>query len=457
MYFFVFLAGITFFKIILSPYFPLIGDEAYYWLWSKHPALSYIDHPPMIAYVNFIISALFGNSEAAIRLTAIFIVTAVAGIIYLTGKELYDRRSGQLAAVIFSLLPLFFGGGFFLVPQMLLFLFWSWSFYLIIRIIKTKNPDYWYCLGVTAGLGFLSDYVMALFFIGTLIFLAVNPETRFWFKKAAPYAAVIISLVIFSPVIIWNLSFGFTPLFYWGGKMGAGPRLADNLLNFFGLQMLLYTPVIFLATIFMVLREKKSKMLKIYSAVVFLPFLLISPIMNVGGHWPAAAYLPAILNSPRLKKAVFALAIFLALIVNGLGLGYYAFFYPTPVELQGREFTINKNLPQYIKGVTPGAGKTYYLGNDLGILGLVAFHGHVPVNMAPRRLRQVDLWGKLEIRRGDNVIYFALNETPLLEKLKPLFIKVKLEPQKRLFNKDADLPNKLQIFICETFRGGNLP
>jgi hypothetical protein len=24
-----------------------IGDEAYYWLWGQHMALSYFDHPPL--------------------------------------------------------------------------------------------------------------------------------------------------------------------------------------------------------------------------------------------------------------------------------------------------------------------------------------------------------------------------------------------------------------------------
>ena len=26
-----------------------IADEAYYWMWGQHPALSYFDHPPLQA------------------------------------------------------------------------------------------------------------------------------------------------------------------------------------------------------------------------------------------------------------------------------------------------------------------------------------------------------------------------------------------------------------------------
>lgn len=26
----------------------LVSDEAYYWMWGQHPALSYFDHPPLM-------------------------------------------------------------------------------------------------------------------------------------------------------------------------------------------------------------------------------------------------------------------------------------------------------------------------------------------------------------------------------------------------------------------------
>ena len=29
---------------------PLIPEEAYYWMYAQHPALSYFDHPPMVSW-----------------------------------------------------------------------------------------------------------------------------------------------------------------------------------------------------------------------------------------------------------------------------------------------------------------------------------------------------------------------------------------------------------------------
>jgi len=455
------------FKLSIARYFPLIGDEAFYWLWSQHLDLSYISHPPMIAYVNFIFTGWFGNNEFAIRLGAILIVLLISLIIYQTGKELYGPAAAATAVIIFNLLPTFWGGGMFLVPQTIVFLFWALSFYFLVLIIKYQQPLYWYLLGVSAGLGLLSDYVMALFFIGTGIFFLAFREQRSWLTKKEPYLAALLALLVFSPVIIWNLKHGFLPFLYWGGKMGGMPRIMDNLLNFFGLQMVLYTPPIFLITAYMVSRQlwqslklgsSTNFLLSVMSAVVFLPFAIISPIINVGGHWPATAYLPAILSSNQLKKTFLSLTFFFAILVNILGFTYYIFLYPTPAELKGKEFTINQQLPQFIKESTPKRGRTFYLANDIGTFGLVSFHGRVKAYAPPGLSKEMDVWGTPDIKKGDNVIYFARENTAELhERLKPLFRKVRIEPKKRIFTKDADIPTKTKIFICEGFKGGMIP
>ena len=36
---------------VMAGLLPLSADEAYYWLWSLHPAWGYFDHPPMIAWL----------------------------------------------------------------------------------------------------------------------------------------------------------------------------------------------------------------------------------------------------------------------------------------------------------------------------------------------------------------------------------------------------------------------
>ena len=45
------------------------GDnEAYYWTWSKHLDLSYYDHPPAVAYMIALTTAVGGDSTFFLRI-----------------------------------------------------------------------------------------------------------------------------------------------------------------------------------------------------------------------------------------------------------------------------------------------------------------------------------------------------------------------------------------------------
>jgi len=480
MHLFIFLLFINIFKLLTARYFPLIGDEAFYWVWGQHLAFSYTAHPPMIAYVNFLLTALLGHNYLAIRFGAIAAVLLISWLIYLTGKELYDKRAGATAAVIFNLLPTFFGGGMFLVPQTVLFLFWTWSFYLLVRLVRTGRGHYWYWLGLSAGLGLLSDHIMGLFFLATIAYCLLRSEQRSWFTRKEPYLAALLSFLIFFPSLLWDLSHGLAPLLYWGGKMGAGagPRIGDNLLNFFGLQLLLYTPPLFCLTCYLIFRrfwkpeterlgfQKQGNrevhspvsLFSIFSAVVFLPFLLISPLVMVGGHWPATAYLPAIIGSGKTKKWIIGTIIVFALLVNSLAFVYYIFLYPTPPDLKGKEFTVNQQFAAFIKQATPARGRTFYLADDIGTFGLVTFHGRVKVYPPPKQLKEAEAWGTADIKPGDNVIYFTRENTLEIQAgLKKVFQAVAVEKTKRLFTKDADIPTKMTIFHCRSYLGGRIP
>src|SRR5882757_3440344 len=52
---------------IASGRIELSEDEAYQWLWSKHLALSYYSKPPLIAYLQWLGTHLFGDNEWGVR------------------------------------------------------------------------------------------------------------------------------------------------------------------------------------------------------------------------------------------------------------------------------------------------------------------------------------------------------------------------------------------------------
>ena len=66
----------------------LIGDESYYWLWSRHLDWAYYDHPAGVAVLTWLSTALGGQSEAGIRWLNALLSTACIPLVYLVGKEM---------------------------------------------------------------------------------------------------------------------------------------------------------------------------------------------------------------------------------------------------------------------------------------------------------------------------------------------------------------------------------
>ena len=64
--------GIFVFAILLRLVYAglaeLIPDEAYYWQYSQHMDLGYYDHPPMVSWLIWLGTTVFGHNEFGVRI-----------------------------------------------------------------------------------------------------------------------------------------------------------------------------------------------------------------------------------------------------------------------------------------------------------------------------------------------------------------------------------------------------
>jgi 4-amino-4-deoxy-L-arabinose transferase-like glycosyltransferase len=105
---------------------PLLGDEAYYWLWSRNLDLSYFDHPPMVAYLIKIFT-LFSNKIYMVRMTSVFCMTICSLYTYKLAKEIYNEKVAFLSLITLILSPTTIVGYRVITPDSPLVLFWSMS------------------------------------------------------------------------------------------------------------------------------------------------------------------------------------------------------------------------------------------------------------------------------------------------------------------------------------------
>jgi 4-amino-4-deoxy-L-arabinose transferase-like glycosyltransferase len=59
--------GLVLLRLAAAAWTPLTFDEAYYWMWSKHLAGGYYDHPPMVAVVIRLGTMIAGDTEFGVR------------------------------------------------------------------------------------------------------------------------------------------------------------------------------------------------------------------------------------------------------------------------------------------------------------------------------------------------------------------------------------------------------
>ncbi len=57
-------------RVIYASAIDLRTDEAYYWTWSKENVLSFLDHPPAIAWFIRFGTAIFGDTNLGAGLPA---------------------------------------------------------------------------------------------------------------------------------------------------------------------------------------------------------------------------------------------------------------------------------------------------------------------------------------------------------------------------------------------------
>lgn len=282
----------------------LTVDEAHYWVYTKFLSLSYFDHPPLIAYIIKLSTLIFGNTEFAVRFPAVLIFFFTCWIFYICVEKLYNARTAFTGVVLLNVLPVFsFLGSVISIPDSPLALCWMLAFLIFIKILETNNKNYWYLLGMITGFAMIAKYNAVMIPASIALFLIFSPKHRFWFTKKEPYLALIITFIIFTPIILWNIennwaSFGFQLRHGFGSS---APKFSFTLFGqSIGAQAGYVSPpifIIFIAAAYLCVKEAYTKkdrtalLISCFSLPILIFFNLIATFNEILPHWPAMGYL----------------------------------------------------------------------------------------------------------------------------------------------------------------------
>ncbi len=200
------------------------NDEVYYYLYALYPDFSHFDHPPMVGLVIQLFTLnLKIDSEFFIRFSSVIFGSVNTFLAFGIGKKIKDEQTGFYAALLYtSSIYAFVITGIFILPDTPQMLFWLLTVSLSIDIIaKTdiaKSDDRKMLLtGVMIGLGMLSKYTSVYLWVAIVGYIVLY--NRIWLKRPSLYFSVIISAILFTPVIYWNIENDFISLGYQGGRV----------------------------------------------------------------------------------------------------------------------------------------------------------------------------------------------------------------------------------------------
>ena len=289
--------GLALLRVLYILLYPidLSPEEAQYWDWSRHPDLSYYSKPPMVAYINLLSSAIFGNTEFAVRFPAVLMSFLLSILVFLFMRRLVGER----VALACSVLPNLFVGlainSILLTTDAPLLFFWGISVMLIFLAVEKNSLSLWLSVGVFAGLAFLSKYPAVFLLPLTLIYIFI--VRRELLRSAKPYTSLLPALLLSLPVLIWNSERDFVSFKHVSTLAEKGSHFPNlsTFGEFLGGQFLLLSVFPFFFMLYGWWRAFKDKdkllvFLTVYSLPVLLFFALLSLKKEVYANWAGFGY-----------------------------------------------------------------------------------------------------------------------------------------------------------------------
>ncbi len=309
----------------------LSGDEAYYWMWSKHPALSYFSKPLLIACTHLLGTTLFGDTAFGVRFFSPVIAAALSFVLLRFFARNGHARAGFWLVLIVTTTPMLAAGAVLMTIDPLSVLFWTAAMLAGWRAIQENSTTrHWLWVGLWMGLGFLSKYTALFQFLSFALLFALWPPARKQLKRAGPYLAVLITLICTLPVLIWNSQHGWITVSHVADDAKAGEGWNPAVIQFLSEEAGVLHPVFFLAMIWAAVafwRRGRNDPLKTYffsmGAPLFLCYFLYSFHSRIQPNWIVPAVVPlfclmTLFWGDKMKSgAAWAKSVFAAALIVG--------------------------------------------------------------------------------------------------------------------------------------------
>jgi hypothetical protein len=212
-------AAFILFRVAINMFLPITQDEAYYVAWTKHLALGYFDHPPLVAFGSAL-TQILGTSFFIARFGAL--VSLVVGGVLLRhlAKRLLPGRELAVCSLYFcSFAGMAFGT--LTIPDTFATCGWIGAI-LAATIALEGRPKMWLAAGAWTGMALLGKYTSVL--LGPIFLIGLIRGKGL--RSPWPYLGGVVALIVFLPHLWWQaennwVTFRFQFAHGFGGDRGS--------------------------------------------------------------------------------------------------------------------------------------------------------------------------------------------------------------------------------------------
>jgi hypothetical protein len=269
-------------------------DELYFLVAAEHPAWGYVDQPPLTPLLAGLAKLLFGGSLLGLRL-----LPALAGgaVVVGTGaitRELGGGRAAQLVAAACMAASGLVGVVHQHSTTTYDVLAWTLLLWLLVRLLRTRDPRLWLPIGAVAGAGLLNKVSVLQFAAAGVVALLLDPGGRRLLRGRWLAGGTLVALALWAPYLVWQARHGWPQL-----EVFADLRAEDGGqpagLAFLPLQAVIANPVLtplWVAGLVWLLRSPQGRAWRPV-AVAYLLFVAFYVVVG-GKFYYALGFYPAL-------------------------------------------------------------------------------------------------------------------------------------------------------------------
>ncbi len=185
-------------------------DELYFLVAGQHPALGYVDQPPLAPMVARLASILFANSLVGLRV----IPALLLGWLVVVSGSLARLLGGgagasRVAALATALCGEYLATAHLLTTTVFDFAAWAGVLWALGHYLESERPQWLVVVGLFGGVGLDAKWNIGFLLVALTIAIVANPAARPLFVNRTTVVAVVLVVVLGWPDVAWQATHGW--------------------------------------------------------------------------------------------------------------------------------------------------------------------------------------------------------------------------------------------------------